>query len=194
MKKLLISLSLVWTVAQSFGQNIVEWSQGYEITLDDFQSKRSKIDGGTSYLLSPAINMEMNYTMNTYEFMMTKNFNSKISCNLQKSAAVLIAPDEETARKLLAFANFQFDLTELYTRKFRKEVFENKGAFSDPKFFKPLHDQVNRELSDRNALALEICDAGMKEEELQSLHREVLAELEELRDFCKECKPAKKKK
>jgi hypothetical protein len=47
----------------------------------------------------------------------------------QRDAGSLIAPDTITANKLLDFASYEFDLSELYARKLRKEIYEQKGTF-----------------------------------------------------------------
>jgi hypothetical protein len=44
--------------------------------------------------------------------MFTKNFNSKVDCNFQRDAALIVAPDS-TANKLVQFAQYQFNLSEL---------------------------------------------------------------------------------
>ena len=59
-----------------------------------------------------------------------------------------VPPDTITAKQLLKFGNYSFDLTELYNRKFRKEMFDKKGAFSNVNFFKPIYDNI---ITERNA-------------------------------------------
>jgi hypothetical protein len=132
--------------------------------------------------------------MTNAEFMFTKNFNSKVSCAFNRNAASLIAPDTATAYDLVNFARYEFDLSELYARKLRKSIYDEKGAFSDATFFKPLFDENQKELNNRHALAGKECDLGRNKEILEKLHQQVLNEVEQLSDFCKECKPPKKKK
>jgi predicted DsbA family dithiol-disulfide isomerase len=53
----------------------------------------------------------------------------KINCSVQRDAASLIAPDTIKANKLLQFASYEFDLSELYARKLQKEIYEQKKVF-----------------------------------------------------------------
>lgn len=106
----------------------------------------------------------------------------------------MIAPDLETAEKLVKFAQYQFDLNELYTRQFRKKLYENKGAFSSITYINPLFENVQNELTERYSEAAEITNLGLEQELLLTLHLEVLDEIAELKDFCKTCKPPKAKK
>jgi hypothetical protein len=52
----------------------------------------------------------------------------KVNCSVQRDAASLIAPDTIKANKLLQFASYEFDLSELYARKLQ-EIYEQKGSF-----------------------------------------------------------------
>jgi hypothetical protein len=126
--------------------------------------------------------------------MVTKNFNAKVNNTFKRESASLVAPDENSAKDLVAYARFQFDLTELYARKFRKKIFEEKGAFSNITFFRPIYETIQKELTERDTNAGKETDLGRKKEKLQVLHDQVLKEILALADFCKECKPAKKKK
>ena len=175
------------------GQNTIDWDGTYQLQLSDFQSTSTRIGNVNVYSLHTASSIEFAYAMTSAEFMFTKNFNSKVSCSFKRDAASLIAPDSATALDLLAFARYEFDLSELYARKLRKSIFEKKGAFSDPAFFKPLFDENQGEFSERHAIAGNESDIGRNKEKLAELHREVLSEIEKLADFCKGCKPPKKK-
>jgi hypothetical protein len=176
------------------GQNTFDWDGKYKLQLSDFQSPSTQIGNTTIYSLHAGSCIDFAYYMTSAEFMFTKNFNSKVSCTFNREAASLVAPDSATAFELLAFARYEFDLCELYARKLRKQIFEEKGAFSDPSFFKPLFDENQEELNERHTLAGRESDLGRNKEKLAELHREVLNEIAQLSDFCKDCKPPKKKK
>jgi len=49
--------------------------------------------------------------MSNIEFMLTKNFNEKVTAFYNRNAATIIAPDSSIARQLLAVANYDLDLT-----------------------------------------------------------------------------------
>jgi hypothetical protein len=176
------------------GQNMLEWDKDYKLQFSDFQSPSTQIGQTNVYSLYTGVHMDFAFHMSNTEFMFTKNFNSKVNCSLNKAAAYIIATDNMKATELLNFAQYEFDLTELYVRKFRQKMFSNKGAFSNVNFFKPLYDEVQLELSSRHASATKLTDMGVKSNLLNELHQEVLDELTQLADFCKTCKPPKRKK
>lgn len=189
---LILFFLLLSTIANA--QNTIEWDGNYQLQLSDFQSAATKINGGNVYSLNSSSTIDFSFSMSNAEFMFTKNFNSKVDCYFKRGAAVLVAPDSQRAQDLLDFARYDFDLSELYTRKFRKKMFEEKGAFSNISFFKPLYDEIQKEFVDRNATASTETDLGHDKEKLKKLHEAVLVEIAELSDFCKTCKPSKKKK
>lgn len=193
MKQLFFLLIIVIFPITSFSQNQFDWDASRVLTMQDFQSKRSTMSGDKIFIQSSA-RMGFEVSMSNYEFMLTKNFNSKVSCTFTPKSAVLIAPDENSAKALIKFAQYQFDVNELYARKFRKLLFENKGTFSDIKFIQPLFETIQEELTDRITEASELTDLGLDTEQLLTLHLKVLDEIEALKDFCKSCKPPKSKK
>lgn len=177
-----------------FTQNIIDWDGIYQLQLSDFRAKTSQIGDVNMFSLHSSAQMNFAYNMSSYEFMFTKNFNSKVSCTFTRDAASIIAPDDETAQHLLKFAQYEFDLAELYARRFRKKLFEEKGAFSNASFFKPLYDVIHKEFVERYDNAAKETEIGKNQSELDRLHTEVLREIQELSEFCKQCKPTKWKK
>lgn len=189
---LLIAVGLFCTFTAS-AQAILEWNSDYKLTLEDFNSVEIE-PSSTLYSLTSPAGLDFSFYMTNYEFMFTKNFNSKVRCVFNTELAHITSPNEEISESLLAFAQYHFDLAELYTRKFRKEIFENKGAFSSVEFFQPIYTEINKELAARHSQAGKLTEYGIREAELQKLHLEVMEEIEALASFCKTCKPPKVKK
>lgn len=175
-------------------QNIINWDGKYELQREDFQSVATQIGNTNLYSLHTAANIDFSFYMSNAEFMFTRNFNSKVNCVFNKEASSLVAPNDEIAQDLVEFARYEFDLSELYARKFRKKLYDEKSTFSGVSFVKPAFDEMQKEFNSRDTMAGKITDLGRNREELSKLHREVLVEIEQLSDFCKTCKPAKKKK
>lgn len=175
------------------GQDVVDWDGSYQIQLSDFRSAGTRIGSVDIFSLNPACNFDFSFYMTNAEFMLTKNFNSRVNCSFRRNLATLVAPDTATAMSLVDFSRYEFDLSELYARKFRKKLFEEKGAFSNIKFMEPIYIQVQNDLAERHTLAASESDLGMKKEKLAELHEQVRREIEELNDYCKTCKPRKKK-
>lgn len=176
----------------AIAQNTIDWSPDYKLQLSDFQSPGTEIGSNLYSIHSPA-GMDFSFQMSLAQFMFTKNFNSKVNCTFQKSAASITAPDTKSAELLLHFAQYGFDLAELYARKFRKELHDNKGTFSDINYVKPIYEQIQNEYAKRLAEAGKITELGKKELVLKDLHITVLAEINSYPDYCKSCKPSKHK-
>jgi hypothetical protein len=176
------------------GQSTIEWSPNYELSLADFQNTASEIGAGRIISLQSGSQVEFSFYMTNAEFMMTKNWNSKVKATFNKTAAYIIAPDDTTVGKLVSLSQFHFDLAELYARKFRKELYKNKKAFSNVSFIQPIYDRMIKEYSERGALVNKETDLGNRSELLKQRHDEVLAEIDQLNEFCKECKAVKKKR
>ena len=175
------------------GQNLIEWDGKYQLQLSDFQSSSTQIGNVNIYSLHTASSFDFSFYMSNAEFMFTKNFNSKVNCTFNRDAASLVAPDSALAEDLLDFTRYEFDLAELYARKFRQKLYEEKGAFSDVNFFRPIYNEIQKEYVERHSQAEKITDLGRNKEKLQELHQEVLNEIQLLADFCKMCKPPKRK-
>ena len=112
----------------------------------------------------------------------------------RRDAAVIVATDSIMALQILNFARYEFDLSEVHARKFRQQLYEKKGAFSTANFFRPVYDEIQKEYIERHTTAAKETDIGRNSEKLSVLQSIVLAELEQLAEFCKTCKPIKKKK
>lgn len=193
MRCLLISIFLLISPFAR-GQNIIPWDGTYQLQLSDFRSPTTQIGGTTVYSLFSGSSMDFSFYMSNAEFLFTKNFNSRVNCSFNRNLASLVAPDSLTAVDLLHFARYTFDLSELYARKFRKQLFDEKGAFSDVSFFKPIYEETQREFVERHTMAAKSTDLGRNGGHLNILHEEVLNEIKQLSDFCKTCKPPRKKK
>jgi len=172
----------------------IEWRPNAQITLEDFKPSQCKInESTTSLFLSSGIMVDFAIQMSNIEFMFTKNFNSKVTCTFDKEVATLMAPDSLTANQLLKLVQFDFDLSELYTRKIRRELFENKKTFSDVTFFQPYFNKMNSERNKRSTEIYNSTDFGKNAFLLEKEHEKVKQEIALLSDYCKACKPSKRK-
>ncbi|MCK0145500.1 hypothetical protein MWU78_07590 [Arenibacter sp. F26102] len=188
----LVLLFLVLTTWLYSQENRIDWSPGHTFIIEDFQGSKTVISEDIDKVfVQSGVMLDFAFQMSNIEFMFTKNFNSKVSCTFQKDAAVIMAADSLEAERLIALVKFDFDLSELYARKIRKELFENKKTFSDATFFQPYFDKM---VTERNKISSRVyleTNFGKKEAVLSKEHEAVKSELLALSDFCKECKPPK---
>lgn len=173
-------------------QNTIEWSPEVKLRLSDFQSPATHIGGDIISISSPA-GMDFGFEMTRAQFMFTKNWNSKVNCTFNRDAASLVAPDEDIAQSLVDYAQYSFDLAELYARKFRKQLHDNKKVLTEASWARPLFDDLQKEFVNQLTLTGRVTNMGRKTEILQDLHNHVLEEIEMFPDYCKTCKPAKVK-
>ena len=95
---------------------------------------------------------------------------------------------------MVDFSQVDFDLAELFARRFRKELYEKKTAFSNASFIQPLYDRIMAEFAERRAALSNETGVGWKTDVLKQCHEEILNEISTYADFCKDCKPLKRKK
>lgn len=130
---------IVWAMSLlAFSQEAIEWTKDYKLQLTDFKSPATKIEKNTRPALAMPVGFDFQFGMSSLAFMAKKNFNADVVCLFKKEAASLSASDEVSAMELLHLAQYQFDLSELYARKTRKELYESKNAFSNIDFCKSI--------------------------------------------------------
>lgn len=193
MKRLILTVFIFMNTICLFAQSNIEWSPDYQLQFSDFKSAATEI-GGNNLSIYPAAKFDFSFQMSNYEFMFTKNFNSKVVTNFYPQSAYYTAPDSQTAKDLLEYARLTFDMTELYARKFRQQLYLQKGGFSNTSFFQPIYNEIEKEFSVRISDLSKITDLGRNQEQTKIARQQILAEVSELADFCKSCKPKKKKK
>ena len=190
---LLPLLLLIFTHARS--QDTIIWRPDYQLKLSDFASPSTEVDSSlTSFSLNSAVNIEFSYFMPRAQFAFTKNFNSDVQAVFNRSASVLVAPNQQYAHQLLDFAQYQFDLSELYARKFRKALHDQKHFFTKGDFYKAIYDKLLAEENDANARVGKESNYGENQAVLKTEHEKVLQELKTLSDYCRTCPPPKKVK
>jgi hypothetical protein len=191
MKIIILLFAYIISISIASSQNTIDWDPKYQLQDSDFQASRH--EGGDNISIYAACTVGFGYQMNGYQFMLTKNFNSKVNTTFTRNASYIIAADTITRDKLLKFARAEFDLSELYARKFRQLMFESKNAFSDPNFYQKLYDQIHADLVVRNSQLSLDTNMGLAGTRLKEEHEKILDEIEMLADYCKECKPKKRK-
>ncbi|PXY47260.1 hypothetical protein DMB68_08970 [Flavobacterium hydrophilum] len=162
--------------------------------ISDFQSPSTKVGDVKVNNFMMVIGADLNFAMSNIEFMFTKNFNSKINNTFKRESSSIIAVDDKNAQAMVYLGQYGFDLSELYARKLRKKIFEEKRTLSDISFLKPLYYENQKELNELISKTSNETNLGSEKDKLEKLHEQVLKEIEELSDFCKECKTPKKNK
>ncbi len=192
--RLLVLLSCLALAPSASAQKLL-WSPDYEVALSDFRSPATRIDSGlTQIYLMSGTTTEFGFQMSAYEYMATRNFNSKVSASFTPATAAIKAPDSAAAHRLLAYERYQFDLAELCVRKMRRTMYDNKKVFSDVSLFDPIFRRYHHEMELEAARVNEATNFGEDAELLAEERAKVRAEIAEMPDFCYACTPAKAKR
>jgi len=189
MSKLLLCIACLLLTHLTLAQDIFEWSPTYHLAKSDFQLKPANSGNGQQYYASCQI--DFSYQMNNYEFMFTKNFNRFSRTIFNRKASWM--DDGSFTDQLIEMAQLDFDLLELYTRKMRQRMYEDKRAFSNVNFYQQAVSEIQRQYAERHAEIVRDTDSGRSEVRTKEIHEQTLQGISELSDYCKECKPKKKK-
>jgi hypothetical protein len=193
MKKVFIVI-YIFFANNIYSQNDVNWDGKYQLQLSDFQSAATQIGNASNNNIFIAAGFDFSFTMSSMEFMFTKNFNSKVNNTFKREASSIVSVDNESAKDMLCFVQYEFDLSELYARKLRKKIFEEKKVLSNVDLFKSMYDEMQKKFSETVAIASKETNMGDNKKLLKEIHEKVLKEIDELSDYCKECKAPKKVK
>lgn len=193
MKKLILFFVIILGLSTT-AQNKIEWHDGVVLTLKDFASNNSKI-GNVSYAsLHMQNGLRYGVEMNSLQFMLTKNFNTMVLVEFDPNASSIIAPSDDIALSLVNFANYQFNLSELYARKLRKALYDHKQFGSAISYIQSIYDEVQKAYTERLNNASNLTNMGIEGDDIIRLNKEVLEEIASMPDFCKTCKIDKKQR
>jgi len=193
MKKYLALGIILFNSILVFTQERIDWSDKIEITRSSFQASLPELAEDNLQEYSFAVSYEFNFQMLSLQFMFTKNFNRYVSAYYVPKLSWM--ENGELTDQLLLMANLDFDLVELYARKFRKKMFESKNPTSNADFYTKIHNEVNRDFMDRQSvIQSKIRSLENVEEYLRLEIEKVNQEIVALKAFCKACKPKKKRK
>lgn len=193
MRTTITFLTIIFFFINSTAQSIVEWSPDEVIDIRSFKAACPEMadDGIQRYSL--VATFDFNYQMANIQFIMTKNFNKYVTSYYIPNNSWI--EKGELTDQIFKMANLDFDILELFARKFRKQMFENKRAGSNTNFYQQLFNEVNKEYTAFTAsLNSEIVSSENVDELLSKYSSQVNLEIESLSDYCKACKPKKKKK
>ncbi len=177
---------LLFSFCNVQAQSKIEWSAEYELQASDFKAPAPNT--GTQQTIFPSTFIE--YQFANYQVMFG-NSNKVISCSFQPLSSWL---DEGPATEmLLKYAQANFDLSELSARKLRKKFYENRMTLNAAKaemYYSEVSEEMTALIS-RYAKETDFGNIQEKQDEWEVYIQELLAEYA---DFCKSCKPPKRKK
>lgn len=188
-KNLLLIVLFVFTAAIVPAQNMLEWSAEHPLSVKDFEAPAP--NNGQMQTVSGSFSVS--YEFGGLSLITTRNLNQYVHANFQKDASYIDRADDTTTERLLAYQQLIFNVYELQARNLRKKFFDERGKLLT-KGPGPLYQEVAAEHSRLLAKVENETFQGASMDEIKRWNEWVLQELKKLNDFCKDCKPSKKKK
>jgi hypothetical protein len=178
-----ILLILFFILKVSFSQtndnNIVLWTSSKKLTVDDFGIKTKDKETNPSFA-----QFSVDYRVNGFGFL-AGNFNKKIRNYMIKSASWI-----DTTTNVAVSLRYQqtlFNICEIYTRHFRKELKENrKKIASGTQFIDGLNQKAMTDFSNRRIVYDKETHYGQIEVRQKEWEIRIQKELDELKEFSNE--------
>lgn len=186
MTKLILSTIFLLGQFLLCGQNKLEWTDNYELTLEDFQANAPNT--GSIQTVQGHITIE--YQIANVEILASNNFNKNVTNYFYRTASWI--DKGENAEKLLKYAQTIFDINEWMARRLRVSFRENKGHLLSGKQ-NEIYEQLAKEFAEIQSQYSRDTDYGSIDEKQVQWENRINENLNLLADFCKSCKPTKKK-
>jgi len=179
MRKIRLTIYLLGLLFIGFAQenpDYLQWSSTRKLTVNDFGIKKNNSSSGSSFA-----QFSLDFSISGFDFL-TKNFNKKVRNSVIKSASWI-----DTTANVDATIKYQqtlFDMAEIYARKFRKELKENRKQLAKGlQFVESVNSKVSTEFSKRRLKYDEETKSGTDFSQQQLWEDQILRELAELSDY-----------
>ncbi len=164
--------------AQNLQEGQKRWSSDNKLTVDDFKIKIS--DENSDFIYSQ---FAINHEIGGFDFF-TKNLNQKIHNIFLGNASWIDTTKIESLEKYIEYQQLQFDIAEIYTRKFRKEVLKNKNEIMKGfEIVKQIDNQIMTGLSEERLRFIKETESGRNLIKLQEWREKIASDLNELNEF-----------
>lgn len=165
-------------VAQNLQDGQKRWSSEDKLTVDDFKIKIA--DEKSDLVFSQ---FAINYEIGGFDFF-TKNLNQKVHNIFLGNASWIDTTKIEAVDKQIEYQQSQFDIAEIYTRKFRREVLKNKTELIKGfEIVKQIDNKIMAGLSEERLRFIKETENGNNLAKLQEWREKIAFELEDLNEF-----------
>lgn len=178
--KLMFIVSLA-CLSIAFSQNLQEgqkrWSANNKLSINDFKIKKGD---NSSVIYSQFI---ITHQVGGFDFF-KRNFNQKIENIFLGNASWIDTTNVTNIKKQIDFQQMQFDLSEVYTRKFRKQLLQNKRKIAKGfDIVREISNNMTAQFSERRLALIDDTKSGTDEQKLIEWKEKIITELKELDDF-----------
>ena len=173
---LLIGVLAINVCNSQTSQDHILWHESRKLTINDFAIKNSLTAGSGSFA-----QFSMNYQLKGFD-VFTKNFNKKVENRMIGSASWL--DTTSNVSQALLYQQTLFDLSEIYTRKFRKALKEErKRLIKNLKLAEDLNDNIMTEFSKRRLEYSQDTNFGLDSTRQMLWQNSIKSELSDLAQF-----------
>ncbi|MBZ0242134.1 MAG: hypothetical protein K8F24_02865, partial [Bacteroidales bacterium] len=153
------------------------WSSVDRIAESDFQLKVENMSSNPCFA-----QFSINYSVSGFDFF-TRNFNQKVKNTMYTSASWL---DNETPDKerLIRSQQILFDLSEIYARRFRKQLLiDRKKISKGPQIAESINKDIMNDFAEERAAFEKESKGGLLTEVLSKWEEKIKLELADLNEF-----------
>ncbi len=175
---LIIGLSFCHPVDGQSTKNYEKiWNSENRLTESDFQLNIETPDSNPCFA-----QFSMNYSVTGLDFL-TKNFNKKVE-NMMYMNASWLNKNASDKQNLIRFQQILFDLSEIYTRKFRKQLLVNrKKIIKGIQIVEEINNEITKELTEKRAKFENESNGGINIEVYEKWEKKIEYELNTLIKF-----------
>ena len=183
MKRIILGI-LIALICMNFGvaQNLPDghkrWSSENKLTIDDF---KIKVGDENSDVISSRF--QTSHELGEFD-LFPKNLNQRIHNIFVGNVSWIDTTKIENLEVEMEFQQLQFDIFEIYTRKFRKEVLKNKKEIiKEYETIKQIYKEIMAGIDEEISRFLKETDNGKNIVKLQEWREKIASGLNELNEF-----------
>jgi hypothetical protein len=194
MKKIFLVIILSITCLNySFSQELQNgekrWSAEKKLTLNDFKIKTS--DNSNQNIYSQFV---ISYSAKGFDFL-KKNLNKNVENLFSGNASWIDTSGLKSIDKQIEFQQTQFDLAEIYARKFRQQLFLKKWKITKGfDILKKISNEIMAEFSKARMNLIKETESGLNQKKIMLWKEKISKNLNELYEFRFENKKKIKRK
>lgn len=166
----------------SFGQELQEgqlrWSADHKLNLDDFKIKISTDQNEAVFS-----QFMISHALSGFDFM-KRNLNQKIDNIFLGKASWIDTTKVAHLQQQLDFQQLQFDLAEIQSRKFRKQILKDKGKIAKGfDIVNQINNEIMAQFSELRLELIQATDSGRDKEQLNIWKIKIANELANLDEY-----------
>jgi hypothetical protein len=173
---IIMTIGLTLTSVAQDNPDYLLWNSSHKLAIDDFAIKKDNSNSGLSFA-----QFYIEHSVSGLDFM-TKKFNKKVKNCMIKSASWI-----DTAQNVeysLKYQQTLFDIAEIYARKFRKELQENRKQLSKGlSIVNDLNSKITAEFSKRRLQYDSETNSGLDSQKQIVWDKQIAQELQDLADY-----------